>query len=683
MKQAITILLLAGAVAACSPQEDDAKRADAADAPLALGVDVANMDTTVAPQDDFFQYVNGGWLAKNEIPADRSRWGSFDALREQSERDVLAIVREAAAVDGAEPGSDEQKIGDLFRAFMDVETIEARGITPIEAALAEIDALDDRAAVVAYWGETQHMGGSAPVGLYVGQDARQSDQYVTTLTQAGLGLPDRDYYLKDDERSTALRDAYKAHIVQMFELAGLEGGAEAAQRVLDIETRLAEVQWTRVQNRDRNASYNKMTPAELAESAGGVDWPAFLGAARVGGVDALIVRQPNYFAALGGILADFDVDAWQEYQRFHLLRWAAPFLTTAFVDANFDFYGRTLSGQPENRSREKRAVATVEEVLGFMVGERYVEKHFKPEAKARMDALISNLRVAFEAAIDELEWMSDETKAEAQKKLARFNTKIGYPDVWREYACVEIDEADLVGNLQRSIECEYDRMIGRLGGPVDRDEWFMTPQTVNAYYSSTMNEIVFPAAILQPPFFNVEADDAVNYGAIGGVIGHEITHGFDDQGRRSDGEGNLRDWWTAEDAAQFEARAQRMIDQYDQIEALPDMHVQGALTLGENIGDLGGLTVAYRAYQHSLGGEPAAVIDGFTGPQRFFLGWAQVWRGKMRDEELARRIMTDPHSPGRYRVIGVLSNMPEFYEAFDVQPDDPMYRADEVRVKIW
>ena len=679
MKQVLTILLLAGAVAACSPQDEEARPTEA---PLALGVDVDNMDTTVEPQDDFYQYVNGGWLAANEIPADRSRWGSFDELREQAEQDVLAIVRDAASVEGA-AGSDEQKIGDLFRSFMDVESIDAKGVAPMEAALAQIDALADHAAIVGYWGTTQSMGGSAPVGLYVSQDARQSDQYITSLTQSGLGLPDRDYYLKDDERSIALRETYKAHIAQMFELAGLDDGADAAQRVLDIETRLAEVQWTRVQNRDRNATYNKMTPAELAESAGGVDWPAFLGTARVDGVDALVVRQPNYFAALGGILADFPVAAWQDYHRFHLLRWAAPYLTTAFVDANFDFYGRELSGQPENRSREKRAVATVEDVLGFMVGELYVAKHFQPEAKARMDALVANLKVAFADAIDQLAWMSDATKAEAQKKLARFNTKIGYPEVWRDYDCVEIDATDLVGNLQRSIGCEYERMIGRLGGPVDRGEWFLTPQTVNAYYSSTMNEIVFPAAILQPPFFNVEADDAVNYGAIGGVIGHEITHGFDDQGRRSDGEGNLRDWWSAEDATQFEARAQRMIDQYDQIEALPDTRIQGALTLGENIADLGGLTVAFRAYQHSLGDEPAPVIDGLTGPQRFFLGWAQIWRSKVRDEELMRRILTDPHSPGRYRVLGVLSNMPEFYEAFEVQPDDPMYRGEEVRVKIW
>ena len=342
---------------------------------------------------------------------------------------------------------------------------------------------------------------------------------------------------------------------------------------------------------------------------------------------------------------------------------------------------RSGTDAPDHRGRG--GDRAVEDVLGFMVGQQYVARHFKPEAKARMDALVANLRVAFEEAIDGLEWMSGETKAEAQAKLARFNTKIGYPDVWRDYDCVEIDGSDLVGNIRRSQACEYDRMIGRLGGPVDRDEWFMTPQTVNAYYSSTMNEIAFPAAILQPPFFNVDADDAVNYGAIGGVIGHEFTHGFDDQGRRSDGEGNLRDWWTEADTEQFQTRAQRMIDQYDQIEALPGTNVQGALTVGENIADLGGLTVAFRAYGHSLGGEPAPVIDGFTGPQRFFLGWGQIWRSKVRDEELRRRILTDPHSPGRYRVLGVLSNMPEFYEAFEVEPSDPMYRAEDVRVKIW
>ena len=675
--------LVCAALTACSPAPDS----DAPDASTApeqtLGVELGNMDRSVEPQEDFYRFVNGGWLDKTEIPADRSRWGSFDELREQAEQDVLEIVLDAAAVEDAEPGSDSQKIGDLYRSFMDTATIDARGLEPLAEALAAIDAIENHAGLAAYWGHTRRAGGASPVALYVSQDARQSDQYVTSMSQSGLGLPDRDYYLNDSEVSQAIRDDYRAHIVRMYELAGWDGGAEAADAILALETRIADAQWTRIKNRDRNATYNKMSPAELAELAPGLDWAAYLEAARVAGIDALVVRQPDYLTAVAGFADEIPLDAWRAYHRFHVLRGAAPYLPAAFVDENFAFYGNRLSGQPENRSREKRAVSTVEDVLGFMVGEKYVARHFQPEAKARMDELVGNLRVAFSRAIDELEWMSADTKAEAQRKLERFNTKIGYPDVWRDYDCVEIAADDLIGNLQRSQACEYDRMIARLGKPVDRDEWFMTPQTVNAYYSSTMNEIAFPAAILQPPFFNVEADDAVNYGAIGAVIGHEFTHGFDDQGRRSDGEGNLRDWWTETDAAQFQERAQRMVSQYDAIEVLPDVNIQGALTLGENIADLGGLTIAYHAYQHSLDGEEAPVIEGFTGPQRFFMGWAQIWRSEVRDEELRRRIMTDPHSPGRWRVLGVLANMPEFHDAFDVEPGDAMYTPPEERVKIW
>ncbi|MDP4530129.1 M13 family metallopeptidase [Alkalimonas delamerensis] len=649
---------------------------------LSSGIELHNMDTSVAPQQNFFRFVNGNWLERTEIPADRARWGSFDELREVAEQHVLDIILELAEGQHAQ-NSDAQKIADLFRSFLDTETIESLGLMPLQPELDRISALQSHADLAKLWGEWQHIRSGVPMVLFVGQDQRQSDQYITAATQSGLGMPDRDYYLKDDERSLQILQEYQNLIQRFWQLAGWEQGEQAAETILAIERQLAEAQWSRIQNRDRNATYNKMTPAELAESAPGFDWASMLTAAQLADIDALVIRQPSYFTDFAALQQQIPLSEWQDYLRFHLLRSSASMLPSAFDDASFDFFGRVLSGQQEQRSREKRAVQTTEQMLGFLVGQKYVERHFQPEAKARMDEMVQNFMVAFSQAIDELEWMSDATKAEAQAKLASFNTKIGYPDVWRDYDCVTIAANDLLGNARRSAQCEYERMIGRLGQPVNRDEWGMTPQTVNAYYSSTMNEIVFPAAILQPPFFDVIADDALNYGAIGAVIGHEITHGFDDQGRRSDGEGNLRDWWTEEDERQFRERAQLMIDQFNAFNPIDDLHLQGALGLGENIADLGGLTVGYRAYQNSLQGQPAPVIDGFTGSQRFFIGWGQIWRIKFRDEALRQQVITGPHSPGKYRVLGPLSNMPEFYQAFDVQPGDGMYREEAVRVKIW
>ncbi|MDX1677235.1 M13 family metallopeptidase [Arsukibacterium sp.] len=649
---------------------------------LSSGINPTNMDTSVAPQQDFFRYVNGNWLANTEIPGDKARWGSFDELRENAEKQVLAIIQQLAAGQHIK-GSDDQKIADLYRSFLDEARINALGLTPLNDEISRIDEIKTAADLTTYWGENQRYRFGTPLAVYVGQDQRQSDQYITGASQAGLGMPDRDYYLKDDERSKVLLAQYGRFIEQLWQLAGWDNPGQAAENILAIETRLAEAQWSRIQNRDRNATYNKLSKAELAALAPGFDWVRFLTAADLGEIEHIVVRQPGYVKAFAGIQAEVPLAHWQQYLKFHLLRANANNLSEPFVNASFDFYGRVLSGLQEQRSREKRAVSTVESNLGFMVGKKYVEQHFQPEAKARMDEMIENLRVAFKESIDELEWMSPATKVEAQAKLAKFNTKIGYPDVWRDYDCVNISADDLIGNLRRSADCEYQRMVDRLGQPVNRDEWGMTPQTVNAYYSSTMNEIVFPAAILQPPFFNVAADDAVNYGAIGGVIGHEFTHGFDDQGRRSDGDGNLRDWWVPEDESQFRARAQRMIDQYNNFNPIDDLRLQGALGLGENIADLGGLTVAYRAYQNATQGQSDTIIDGFTPEQRFFMGWAQVWRIKFRDEALRQQVITGPHSPGMYRVLGVLSNMPEFYQAFEVKPGDAMYREDDVRVKIW
>ncbi|MCS4306474.1 putative metalloendopeptidase [Rheinheimera pacifica] len=649
---------------------------------LSSGIELANMNPGVAPQQDFFHYVNGSWMEKTEIPADKARWGSFDELRENAEKQVLAIVQQLATEQQTK-GSDEQKIADLYKSFLDAELAEVLGLNPLRPELAQIDNIKSHQDLTALWGEWQRYRVGTPVALFVGQDQKQSDQYITGASQAGLGLPDRDYYLKEDERSAELLGQYQAFIAKLWTLAGMDNAEQAAADIVALEKQIATAQWSRVQNRDRNATYNKLTIAELTKLAPGFNWQAFVTAAGLGNINELVIRQPSYFTEFAKLQANTPVAQWQQYLKFHLIRSNASNLSSAFADASFDFYGKTLNGLQEQRSREKRAVSLVDSNLGFMVGKKYVEQHFKPEAKARMDQMIENLRLAFRQSIDELEWMSPVTKKQAQIKLAKFNTKIGYPDKWRDYSCVEISPTDLVGNLRRSAECEYLRTIGRLGKPVDRSEWGMTPQTVNAYYSSTMNEIVFPAAILQPPFFNVDADDAVNYGAIGGVIGHEFTHGFDDQGRRSDGDGNLRDWWTEQDAAQFQSRAQLMIDQYSSFNPIDDLHLQGALGLGENIADLGGLTVSYKAYQNSLQGQPGAVIDGFTPEQRFFMGWGQVWRIKFRDEALRQQVITGPHSPGMYRVLGTLSNMPQFYQAYDVKPGDGMYRDDKVRVKIW
>lgn len=679
---ALGIALALGLAGCHSQPTAEQTKASAVAAEQQAGFALKNFDKSVAPQQDFFRFVNGNWVSDTEIPADKVRWGSFDELRENAEQQVLEIIRELA-VGQHQTNSDAQKIADLYNSFLNEALINTLGLNPLRGDIARIQQVQTHQELAALWGELQRYRFGTPLAIFVGQDQRQSDQYITGASQAGLGLPDRDYYLKDDERSAKLLGQYQDFIATLWQLAGWDNPEQAAEQVIAIEKQLAAIQWSRIQNRDRNATYNKLSLAELPQVAPGFDWAAFLQAADLGNINELVIRQPSYFTAFAKLQADVPVAQWQTYLKFHLLRANAANLSEPFVQASFEFYGKTLSGQQEQRSREKRAVNVVDSSLGFMVGKEYVARHFKPEAKARMDVMIENLRAAFKEAINELEWMSAETKIEAQAKLAKFNTKIGYPDVWRDYDCLTIEANDLIGNLRRSSECEYQRMVNRLGQPVNRDEWGMTPQTVNAYYSSTMNEIVFPAAILQPPFFNVEADDAVNYGAIGGVIGHEFTHGFDDQGRRSDGDGNLRDWWTPEDARQFSERAQRMIDQYNAFNPIDNLHLQGALGLGENIADLGGLTVAFRAYQNATKDQPKQTIAGFTPEQRFFIGWSQVWRIKFRDEALRQQVITGPHSPGMYRVLGVLSNMPEFYDAFEVKEGDGMYRDEEVRVKIW
>lgn len=674
------VIAVALAVQGCSPSADSGTAAAAVS--LKSGIELGNLDTQVKPQHDFYNYVNGNWLRKTEIPQDKPRWGAFDELRFNAEQQVLSLVQQLAAKP-AEGGSDAQKIGDLYLSFLNTERRNHVRLQPLLPLLNEIDQLHTLQDVSRFWGSHADLRAVSPINVAVSQDQKDSTRYITVLNQAGLGLPDRDYYLKNDEKSQQVQKQYQWFIAKLWEAAALPNADLAAATVWRIEAQLARLQWSRIDNRDRNKTYNKLDRAALKTLAGALDIDQLLSAAGLATVPELVVRQPSYVEKLAAFVSTVSVADWRIYLQFHVLRSHAPWLSTDLEQAHFDFYGRVLTGLQAQKPAEKRAVDAINDALGFMVGKLYVEKHFRPDAKARMEALIKNLRVAFAQSIDDLAWMSPATKQQAQEKLRKFNAKIGYPTVWRDYSCVTIRPDDLLGNMQRSMRCEYQRNIAKLGQPVDRTEWGMTPQTVNAYYSSTMNEIVFPAAILQPPFFNVAADDAVNYGAIGGVIGHEITHGFDDQGRRSDGDGNLRDWWSAQDAAQFTQRAQQMVEQYDQYQPLADLRVQGALTLGENIADLGGLTVAYRAYQNSLAGQPAPVIDGFTGEKRFFIGWAQVWRNKSRDEALRQQLITDPHAPGMYRVKGVLSNMPEFYHTYEVQPDDGMYRPLEQRIKMW
>ncbi len=686
----LTVVCIIFGLAACAPATDavtpsmetSGAKAVISSSANALGVDVANFDASHRPQDDFFRYVNGGWLKKTQIPSDRSNYGSFTELFDISEALQREII-ESAAGSLAPAGTNRAMIGDFFNAYMDEEAVNAAGATPLHLPLKQVRQVGSYSALMAYFGEGQKYGHGSPLRFWIDQDSGDTTRYVPFITQAGTSLPDRDYYLKDDEKFTSVRAAYLAHIERLFGYAGLPDGAEAARNILALESQIAELQWERVRNRDRDATFNPMTREEVIELMSGVDMGAFLEAAGIGQQQRFIVRQPSYQKSLVELINTTPLSTWKDYLNWHLIDGSAEYLSTNFVDANFDFYGRTLSGVEENRPRWKRAVGAVNGALGEAVGKVFVERSFKREAKVRMDTMVENLRAAFGASIDGLEWMSDATKVQAREKLAKFTPKIGFPEKWRSYSSLNVSRDSLVANIMSSNEFEHARELDKLGGPIDRTEWFMTPQTVNAYYNPSMNEIVFPAAILQPPFFNVEADDAVNYGAIGAVIGHEFSHGFDDQGRKSDGDGNLRDWWTEEDAVEFKRRADGLVAQYAAYEPLPGELVNGELTLGENIGDLAGLTMAYRAYQLALGGRPSPVINGYTGDQRFFMGWAQVWRRMYREDELRRRLLTDPHSPSEYRVNGIVANMPEFHRAFDVKPGDKLYRSPDEIVKIW
>ncbi|MGD2133033.1 MAG: M13 family metallopeptidase [Maricaulaceae bacterium] len=646
-----------------------------------FGIDLAERDASVAPGDDFYRYLNGQWLDTFEIPADKTNYGSFTVLADEADEQVRDIIEAAAETDAA-PGEPEQLIGDLFASFMDEDAIEAAGLDPLRDGLDAIAAAETHEDILRVMARPD-LASNGPVGVFVDVDSRQPDQHALYLTHGGLGLPDRDYYLSDAERFAALRTAYEEHIAAMLGLAGVDGAEAKAAGIVALETEIAGAHWERARRRDRDQTYNLMTLDELEEYAPGIDWRLALEESGIEGVDSAVVREKDAFPALAQIFADTPVDVWRDYLTFHVLSAHAQFLPAAFADEDFAFYGQTLSGQPEQRERWLRGVQLVNGTVGFAVGKIYVEEHFSPEAKDAMEQLVANLRAAFAERIQASEWMSEETQVEALDKLAAFTPKIGYPDEWETYEGLEIASNDLLGNIRRANEWGWNDMISDLGQPIDPHEWGMTPQTVNAYYSPNRNEIVFPAAILQPPFFDLNADDAVNYGGIGAVIGHEMGHGFDDQGRKSDGTGMLRDWWTEGDAERFEERAAMLGAQYATYEPIEGYTLNPELTMGENIGDLGGLNVALEAYRISLDGDAPPVIDGYTGEQRFFLAWAQVWRRKYRDEELINRISTDPHSPSEYRSNGVVRNMDAWYEAFGVGPDHALYLPPEERVRIW
>ncbi len=645
------------------------------------------MDPTVRPQDDLFGHVNGRWLASTEIPSDRASWGGFAALADEAERQVRAIVEEQArlvAAGQAEPGSPAQQIGDLYTSFMDEERIEGLGATPLGGPLAALGQVADLDALATFLGEQERTGGGGLFGAYVGTDDRRSDRYVVNLVQGGLGLPDESYYRED--KFAEVRASYLSYLTRILGLAGLPDPAALADQVLAVETRLAQGHWERAETRDVLRTYNLRTFAEVVELAPGFPWQAYADAigANEQTLAEVVVRQPSYFEHLSEVLGELDLDQWKAWMAVRVVRAASPYLSSDFVTCNFEFYGRTLAGTPELRARWKRGVSFVEGSVGEAVGELYVARHFPPASKAQMDRLVANLLAAYRERIGALDWMTEETKGRAFAKLDTFRPKIGYPEKFRDYSALQVDPTDLLGNAHRAAAFEHDRQLAKIGSPVDRDEWFMLPQMVNAYYNPGTNEICFPAAILQRPFFAPDADPAENYGGIGAVIGHEVGHGFDDQGSHYDADGNMNEWWTADDRAAFQRRADALVAQFDGLSprALPEESVNGSLTVGENIGDLGGLTIGLAAYLLSLGDSPVPTTDGLTGVQRLFLNWGHVWRTKYRDE-LARQLLTvDPHSPPELRA-NIVRNLDEFHAAFRTGPGDGLWLDPEERVRIW
>ena len=668
-------LTLAFLVTACFAQMGTAQEKVA-------GIDQSLFSKDVKAGDNFYLYANETWLNDTEIPGDKSNYGIFTVLNDLTQEQVKKLIENAAKSESGE-GSAAQKVGDLYNSVLNLEKRNAAGIDPIQPLLNLVDDLENAEKISAAMGSLAQNGIYGPLASYVSVDARKSDQYTVYVTQSGLTLPDRDYYLEDEERYVDLRGKLVQYVTEMLAFVDYPNAAEAGKNVLEIETRIAKSQWTKTENRDPVKTYNKKTPEEIAELMGDFRWDAYVSETGFDSQKEFVVRQPSYFTELSKMLADVSPQQWKDYLTFQVIDSYASGLTEEIERKHFDFHKTAVSGISEQEPMWKRAVSTTGAVVGELVGQIYVENHFKPVAKNRMNELVENLKRAFEKRIGTRDWMGEGTKKQAREKLTMFTTKIGYPDQWKDYTKLKIVPGTLATNLIASAKFEYNRDLEKLGGPIDRNEWHMTPQTINAYYSPTMNEIVFPAAILQPPFFNLDADDAVNYGAIGAVIGHELSHGFDDKGSKYDGKGNLRKWWTQQDREEFERRAESLVDQYNRYEAVAENFVNGELTLGENIGDLGGLSVAYEAYRLSLDGKEAPVIDGLTGDQRFFLGWSQIWRRLYRKPELLKRLVDDPHSPSEFRVNGIVRNMDAWYDAFDIKPDAKLYLKPEDRVRIW
>ena len=651
--------------------------------PVALisGIDKVGMDNSVRPQDDFYRYANGGWLDSTEIPADEVGWGSYMTLRKKSLEQSRAIVEDAANNSGDDPA--KRKIGDYYNAFLNEEQIETLGLAPISDYLSAIDKLTDHDQVAKFLGKINPAGIDGPFNLYVGQDDKEATSYILHFVESGLGLPDRDYYSDESERGAEIIVRYQQYLEELLTLSGHGDAKLAAQRIIALETRLAADQWDKVDNRDADKRYNKLSGAEFTELLSAFNLESYMVGIGVVLPDYVIVGQPSYLSALNDLFREVELRAWKDYLRANVLSSYANYLPKVFVDTHFDFYSKFLYGREEQQPRWRTAVSSINGNIGELLGQLYVAKHFAPESKARMVTMVDNLIAAYAESIKNLEWMSAETKQQSLIKLSKFTPKIGYPDTWKDYSALALQADDLVGNIQRARTFGHNQNMAKLGAPIDRDDWFMAPQEVNAYYNPGLNEIVFPAAYLQAPNFIPDAEDAYNYGTIGSTIGHEIGHGFDDQGSKYDGDGNLESWWTESDREQFEERTKGLVEQFSKFEALPGLFVNGELTLGENIGDLGGTSIALKAYRMSLAREPSPMIDGFSGEQRFFLGNAQSSRIKWRDQILEIIVRTDPHSPDVYRINGVFPNMPDFYRTYDVQPGDRLFLPKQQRVKIW
>ncbi len=653
-------------------------------APLVSGINLQNIDYGVRPQDYFYTHVNGTWLKNTDIPADKSSWGAFNELAEKSLNELHSIVEAASLKKDIPAGSVQQKIIDLYASYMDEAALEQLGITPLLAEFKRIDAVNHKKQLATLIAHLSMINVSVPLELGIGQDSKDSTKVVAGLDQGGLGLPDRDYYLKNDEKLKDTRVKYLSYIEKMLTLSGDTSAKPHASQILALETHIAKIQWTKVANRDPVKTYNPMQLHQLKALAPHVDWNRYMVDAELENkTPYLVIGQPSFLKGMSRLIEKTPLDVWKVYFKWHVLNGFAASLSKPYVDERFAFYGTALRGVPTNETRWKRAIKTVEGSLGEGLGQLYVEQHFPAENKTHMLKLVNNLITAYHQSVRTLDWMSASSKAEVHKKLDKLAVKIGYPNKWRDYSALEIKKDDLIGNAMRTSRFEYQRYVKKLGKPVDREEWGMTPQTVNAYYNPSMNEIVFPAGILQPPFFNANADDGVNYGGIGAVIGHEISHGFDDQGSQFDEVGNLRNWWTTEDHKNFAVKTKALVAQYSAYSPVKGYNVNGELTLGENIADNSGLAIAYKAYQLSLKGQPAPILDGMTGDQRFYSGWAQVWRNKAREAQQIVQLKTGPHSPAEYRGNGALANQPPFYDAFDVKEGDLMYVAPDQRVIMW